>query len=94
MTVTAVVGAHVVIGLEHRHDADGDGLLPAVQVEEAGHLALQELLVRGLLEGADAHHRPVEIEEGVFVYGLLCRHTDLPSGNCVNIALVSQSTTI
>ena len=43
--MAAVAGDDVVVLGEDGHDAGRDGFLPAVEVEEAGHPSLEELLV-------------------------------------------------
>ena len=59
----AAVGAgHVVIGLERHADADGDRLLPGVQVRRAVDLAAQEQAMHRCLELADQQHPRVRVE--------------------------------
>src|SRR5919106_39389 len=56
VTVTAVGAGDDVLATKGATDADGHGLLPRVQVSEAGHLGRQVELVHSQLEVADARH--------------------------------------
>ena len=61
VAVAPVAGDYVVLVLEHGHDPGGYGLLPAVEVKEAGHASFEERLVRVFLERPDADHAAVQV---------------------------------
>src|SRR5688500_1180171 len=71
MTVTAVAVDECVFAVaEDRSDADGDRLLPAVEVAEPADLpALLEYLVSAFLEFADEHHHPQPLALNLAIAG-------------------------
>ena len=65
VAVPAVGRRDVVVATQRGADTGGDGLLADVDVDEAGQLAGEEELLHALLEQADPHHRPVQVEHRV-----------------------------
>jgi hypothetical protein len=63
VAVAAVGAGDLVLGGEVRHHTRRHRLLADVEVEGAGDLARLHQLARLLLEDADAHHAPVQIEQ-------------------------------
>src|ERR1044072_9803560 len=59
--MAAGAAGDAVVLAEHVGDTGGDGLLGAVEVRRAVHLALEEERLHGLLEAADRQHRAVEV---------------------------------
>ncbi|MNY80848.1 hypothetical protein D3C86_2220930 [compost metagenome] len=62
MPVITVVGDDVIIVVERRDGADGDGFLPDIQVQEAPDLGVGVALGALLLEAPDEGHLAVPFQ--------------------------------
>jgi hypothetical protein len=60
--VPAVGPGHAVLGLQHRADPDGAGLLARVEVRRSVHLTSLEERLDRVLEAADQQHAAVQLE--------------------------------
>jgi hypothetical protein len=68
VAVVAVAGEDVVVRPQGRERADGDRLLPDVEMTEAADLAERVRLGRLLLEAADENHLVEHLQKGLAVY--------------------------
>ena len=62
VTVTAVGPGHAVGRIEDAGHTNGDRFLARVEMRRAMHLTLQEQGIDEVLELADEHHPPVQLE--------------------------------
>src|SRR5690606_15607183 len=62
VTVIAIGGDHVIVFTHERTAADGDGFLTDVEVEKTADFLGLVGAQTALLEAADTHHLPVELD--------------------------------